>query len=95
MKNKLTRVKGEKKGEIFLYALSTCGWCKKTRELLDKLGIEYYFVYVDLLNKEDNAAIKSELTRWNPQCSFPTIVVNNNSCIVGFKEDKIKELANG
>ena len=43
---KIEHVKGENKGKIMLYALSTCVWCKKTRELLDDLGVEYYFIYV-------------------------------------------------
>ena len=32
-----------------------------------------------------------ELKKWNPRCSFPTIVINDSKCIVGFKEDDIKE----
>jgi hypothetical protein len=32
---------------------------------------------------------------WNPQCSFPTIVFNNSSCIVGFDEQRIKEVLEG
>jgi len=33
-----TRVAGKNKGQILLYALSTCVWCKKTKQLLDQLG---------------------------------------------------------
>ena len=29
--------------------------------------------------------------KWNPQVSFPTIVINDDKTIVGFKEDEIKE----
>jgi len=31
---KMVHVEGKNAGQIILYALSTCGWCKKTRELL-------------------------------------------------------------
>ena len=31
-------VKGENKGNIVLFALSTCGWCNKTRKLIEELG---------------------------------------------------------
>ena len=45
----LTKVPGENKGhKVTLYALSTCGWCKKTKKFLDELGVEYEYVYVDL-----------------------------------------------
>jgi arsenate reductase-like glutaredoxin family protein len=28
---------------------------------------------------------------WNPAASFPTIVIDNQRSIVGFKEDEIRE----
>ena len=46
-------VAGKNVGKIMLYALSTCGWCRKTRDLLESLGVEYDYVYVDLLSGED------------------------------------------
>ncbi len=85
----LTRVEGKDSVGIVLYALSTCVWCKKARELLDRQGVTYDYVYVDLLPREENASVKEEMRRWNPQGSFPTIVIDNDRCIVGFDEDKI------
>ena len=41
-------VKGKNKGDVKLYALSTCVWCGKTKDLLNELGIEFKFIYVDL-----------------------------------------------
>ena len=38
---KMEHVEGKNKGEVVLFALSTCGWCKKTRMLLEELGIEF------------------------------------------------------
>jgi glutaredoxin-like protein NrdH len=29
--------------------------------------------------------------KWNPSVSFPTIVVNDTRCIIGFREDEIRE----
>ncbi len=84
-----TRVEGKEKGTIILYALSTCVWCKKAKRLLDELGVAYEYVYVDLLPREENTAVKNEIRRWNPQGSFPTLVIDNDRCIVGFDEDKI------
>jgi glutaredoxin-like protein NrdH len=28
--------------------------------------------------------------KWNPDLSFPTLVINDSKCIIGFKEDAIK-----
>jgi glutaredoxin len=88
---KIEYIKGKNKGKILLYALSTCIWCKMTKEFLDKLGVEYSFVYVDLLKGKDKDKITDDIKKWNPMCSFPTIVINDKSCIVGFKEKEIKE----
>jgi glutaredoxin len=84
-------VKGEKKGKIMLYALSTCGWCRKTKELFEELGVEYDYVYVDLLEDEAKDNTMDEVKKWNPRCSFPTIVIDNEKVITGFKEDEIIE----
>ena len=88
---KIKHVDGDNKGKIMLYALSTCGWCKKTKELLDDLGVAYSFVYVDLLEGNEKENTVDEVKKWNPRCSFPTLVINDRECIVGFKEEQIKE----
>lgn len=77
-----------------LYALSTCGWCKKTKEFLNDLGVEYSFILTDYLEGDEKDKIMDEIRSWNPRCSFPTIVVNNNKVIVGLREDEIKEALN-
>ena len=88
---KIEQVRGKNKGKILLYTLSTCIWCKKTKEFLNKLGIEYSYVYVDLLDDNDKDKAMEEIKKWNPSRSFPTLVFNNKDCIVGYKEDEIKE----
>ena len=74
-----------------LYALSTCIWCRKTKQLLTDLGVEYDYVFVDLLTGADRDEVVKMVTKWNPDGSFPTIVLNDKKCIVGFKEPEIRE----
>ena len=88
---KIEHVNGKNKGRIMLYALSTCGWCKKTKDYLKKIGVEYYFVYVDLLNGKDRDEAIKEISKWNPRRSFPTIVINDKISVTGYKEDEIKK----
>lgn len=88
----VTHVEGQnKEHKVMLYALSTCGWCKRTKRLLNNLGVEYDYIDVDHLQGEERQRVREEVTRWNPMCSFPTIVIDNNKCIAGFKEDEIRE----
>lgn len=87
----VNHVEGKNKGDIFLYALSTCVWCRKTKKLLDSLGVEYSYIYMDQLDGEVKDKRMKELEKWNPRCSFPTLVINKDRCIVGFKEGEIKK----
>ena len=84
-------VPGRKAGQIMLYALSTCGWCHKTKKLLDDLGIEYDYEFVDLLQGKEKEETVKVVKKWNPQCTYPTLVINNQ-CVVGFDESRIREL---
>jgi len=85
----------ERKGEmseqsVQLYSLSTCSHCKATKNLLADCTVKYEFVDVDLLQGEERAAILEDVKKFNPKCSFPTIIIGN-TVIVGFKEKEIKE----
>ncbi len=83
-------VPGKDVGRVMLYALSTCAWCKKTKRLLDQLGVAYDYEYVDLLAGKEKAEVLDNVRRWNPGSTFPTVVINGR-CVVGFREDEIRE----
>jgi len=85
-------VEGANKGKVFVYALSTCGWCKKVKAFLNEEGIGYDYVDVDLIESqmEMEKVVKEEVAKWNPKCSFPTVVINDSVCVVGFDPEKIK-----
>lgn len=86
-------VPGTNKGKLILYALSTCIWCKKMKKLLNDLGLEYYYVDVDLLDEpNENEAVKT-IMKFNPRGSFPTLVINNETCVAGYEEKKVLTLA--
>jgi len=74
-----------------LYALSTCGWCARTKDLLKELGVAFDFAYVDLLDGKEQDDAMNQVEKWNPSGSFPTLVINNKRSIVGFKEQEIRE----
>ncbi|HQN01444.1 MAG TPA: glutaredoxin family protein [Candidatus Hydrogenedentes bacterium] len=74
-----------------LYTLSTCIWCKRTKLFLQQQGIGYDYIDVDSLEGDEKEKTLEEIRRWNPRCSFPSLVVNGERCVVGFDEDKIRE----
>jgi len=85
-----THVDGRDVGPVMLYALSTCVWCRKTRNLLEELGVAYDYEYVDLLVGPERTEAMNTVRKWNAACSFPTLIVKDK-CIVGFMEDQIRE----
>jgi glutaredoxin len=75
---------------VKVFSLSTCSHCKATKKLLDECTIEFDFVDVDLLEGEERTAIIEEVKKFNPNCSFPTVIIGDK-VIVGYKEKEIKE----
>ena len=78
--------------KVRFFALSTCGWCKKTKRFLDAHDVNYEIDYVDLLSGAERARVMAEMERWNPRRTFPTVVVDDSEVVVGFKEDRLREV---
>ncbi len=91
----VVKIPGENKGNIFMFTLSTCIWCQKTKELLKKLGVKYSYVDVDLVEGEAKGEVVADLTSKNPDSSFPTIVLNDSRVILGFQESEIRDFVKG
>jgi glutaredoxin len=86
------KVEGSKSDhDLRLYAISTCGWCKKTRNFLESNDVAYEYVYVDLLKGQDQAEVVEEVSKLNPDRTFPTLVIDGDEVLIGFKEDAFKE----
>jgi len=76
---------------VQFYGLSTCVWCKRTRQFLEDNDVAFNFVYVDLLKGQDRQEAIETVREWNRATSFPTVIVNEERVIVGYKPDEIKE----
>jgi glutaredoxin-like protein NrdH len=87
-----TKVDGKnKKNKVFIYTLSTCGWCKKTKELLKENEIAHEYLDLDKSNKDDQKVAVEELKAKNLPIAFPIIIINDDKVIQGFKKDEILE----
>jgi glutaredoxin len=73
------------------YGLSTCVWCRRTRQFLEDQGVKFDYVYVDLLKGQERKEAMEQVRRWNSAVSFPTIVVDDGQCVIGYKPEKLKE----
>ena len=79
-----------KKTSIRLYTLSTCSHCMRTKRFFQDNDIEMEFVDVDLLSGAEREKVMDEVKKLNPDCTFPTICIDD-TVIVGFNEEKLKK----
>jgi glutaredoxin len=89
---KIEKVPGTNhKNKVFLYALSTCAWCRMTKQFLKDNDIEFEYVDVDQCSDEDLEKIKEDILSKGGHLSYPVVIVNDKTLINGFRKDKIKE----
>ncbi len=81
----------EGRGDLVLFALSTCGWCRKAREFLDSNQLAYRFVYLDKFEGDEQRLVLEEMEKHNPKRSFPTLVIDDDIVVVGFNEQEYEE----
>jgi len=76
---------------VKIYTLSTCGWCKKTKELLKALDVQYDYIDVDKLSGDELIEANLDVQKFNPYRTYPTIVIDDGKhVILGFNEKEIK-----
>lgn len=89
---RLTDVAGRSLGNIKIYTLSTCGWCKKTKNFLNNHNVAYSYIDVDLVPEDERDQVVREQKKFNPAGSYPTIVLDNGRTIIGFDEPSLLKL---
>lgn len=76
--------------EVNLYALSTCPYCRMTKEYLKESGVEFELIEVDLLEGDEKQRAIDEVKRLSGGTSFPVLVAGE-AVVVGFNKSRISE----
>ncbi len=79
----------EQRKKVRLYSLSTCATCKEVRKFLENHGIQYELTEVDLLDSGEQWLASKEVKRYNPQATYPTLVIEE--VILGLDADAMKK----
>ncbi len=88
-----SKVAGKKRDhKVTLYALSTCVWCKMTKQFFVDNSVGYEFVDVDLLEDDDREKARQDILSKGATLSYPTIIVDDKTVVTGFKKDQLKEV---
>jgi glutaredoxin len=77
--------------QVFLYALSTCPWCRKAKQWFTDTGVPFESVDVDLLKGEEQDAAAEKAYELSGGRRFPVAVINGE-VVVGFNTDRYLEL---
>ncbi|HPS58347.1 MAG TPA: glutaredoxin family protein [Spirochaetota bacterium] len=78
-----------KPGEVKVYALSTCAFCKKALKFLRENSICFSYVYVDELDPEVKDKLKAWLReKYKEETGFPFLVIDDSTVLIGFNEEK-------
>jgi glutaredoxin-like protein NrdH len=81
--------------KIVLFALSTCNACRKTKDLLNRLGVDYIGADLDTVDIDSRNGLLEKVRRYNPRETFPTLVVDGGEkVVIGYNEEEIKEALN-
>ncbi len=72
-------------GDLTLYALSTCGFCKQALAFLKDNSIRFKYVFVDELDHDIKQRLKGELkNKYRLSVSFPFLTIDDEKSLVGF-----------
>jgi glutaredoxin-like protein NrdH len=77
--------------KVTLFALSTCVWCKLTKQYLNDNSVTYEYVDVDLLNEEDKNAAHEAIQSKGGMLTYPTVLIDDKTIIAGFRKERLKE----
>ena len=80
--------------EVFVYALSTCPWCRKTKQWFTDSKIAFVYVDVDMLPEDEQDQVADKAYKLSGGRRFPVVVINGE-VIVGHSPDKYLEHLKG
>jgi glutaredoxin len=73
--------------EIVVFALSTCGFCKRAMAFLNEKGFAYRYIYIDKIPLEKKTEVKRILKeQYKDDVAFPFATIDGSAHLVGFIE---------
>ncbi len=77
--------------KIFMYTLSTCPWCRKTKQFFRDKNIPFEYVDYDLQDEEKQEKILEDMAKHGGNTAFPFVKIDGK-VIVGYNPEKYSEL---
>jgi glutaredoxin len=77
--------------KVFMYALSTCPWCRKAKQFFKDKGIPFDYVDYDLQPEDKQEKIMEKMLAISGATSFPVVMIGER-VIVGYNPEKYSEI---
>ncbi|MBI4287477.1 MAG: glutaredoxin family protein [Chloroflexi bacterium] len=77
--------------KVFMYTLSTCPWCRKTKKYFTDNKIRFEFVDYDLQPPEEQAKIEKRMMERGGNMAFPWVLIGDD-LVIGWNPEKYSEL---
>ena len=87
-----SKIQGKKTDhKVVVYALSTCVWCKMTKQFLKDNDIEFEYIDVDMCEPQEKEQVRQQILSKGGNLNYPTTIVDDKTVITGFRKDQLKE----
>ena len=78
-------------GSVFVYALSTCPWCRKTKQFFTDRDIPFEAVDIDLLPDDEGDRLADEALFASGSHAYPVVRIGDE-VVVGYAPEKYRRL---
>ena len=80
------------KHHVLMYAISTCGWCKKAKKFLKENNVQFEYIDIDLCNEKDKQKIREDIQTRGGLLVYPTLIIDNKTLFNGAPQDKLRKV---
>lgn len=84
-------VDGRDLGDVRVYSLSTCAWCNKLKDFLNKRGVKYRYIDLDTAEEDERQETVQFLDSIYEKWGFPSLLFDERVLLCGYKESDILE----
>ncbi|MHA1973964.1 MAG: glutaredoxin family protein [Candidatus Hodarchaeales archaeon] len=88
-------VKGtmKQKHKVFMFAISTCMWCKRGKKWLEERGYTYQYLDIDKIPVERKNELKKNIKKvFGVRARFPFLVVDDTKWNSGYNPKEWEDL---
>ncbi len=76
---------------VFVYALSTCPWCRKAKQYFEDSGVAFEAVDVDLLPDDESDRLADEAFDLSGSRAYPVVKIGAE-VVVGYAPERYDQL---